>query len=183
MRKSLCIALFASLMAAPLAAQTAGAPKLTTSLKGYHDGIARNVKESAEKVAEDVYGFQPTKDVRTFGQLVGHLANANFNYCSRATGQANPNKQDFEKITRKTDLVKGLADALAYCDGVYAGLTDQSALEPITMGQADAVRVMPLIINASHNNEHYGNLVTYMRLKGIVPPSTERTQARPTGRD
>ncbi len=183
MKTSFCLALLASVVVTTAAAQApAGPPTLSTSIKRMQDGVARNLRASADKVSEELFAFQPTKEVRTFGQLVGHLANANFNYCARGKGETNPNTQDFEKLTKKADLAKALDDSLKYCDAVYASLTDQSAIEVIKMGQNDGLRVTPLISNISHNNEHYGNLVTYMRLKGIVPPSSEPAPARPSGR-
>lgn len=172
-----CIVFVAS--ALPAAAQSKA---LADALKRHHDGVARNVVEAAEKMPEADYAFQATKDVRTFGGFVGHLANANFNYCSRAKGEANPNKENFEKVSGKAKLVAGIKAAVAYCEPVYAAQTDASLVEAIGSGQQQGVRGAVLVQNASHNNEHYGNMVTYMRLKGHVPPSTERAQAARPGR-
>lgn len=157
---------------------------LAGALTGMHAGVTRNVVEAAEKMAEADFAFQPTKDVRTFGGFVGHIANAEFSYCSRAKGEANPNKENFEKVSGKAALVAGLKAAVAYCDAVYQAQTDAALSEMIAAGQAQQPRGQFLVQNISHSNEHYGNLVTYMRLKGLVPPSTERatTTARPGGR-
>ena len=111
-----------------------------------------------------------------------NVANANYSYCSRAKGEANPNKEDFEKPMAKAALVTAIKSATAYCDAVYKAQTDGSLAEMVTMGQNQQPRGQILIQNLSHSNEHYGNLVTYMRLKGLVPPSTERATApRPGG--
>jgi len=139
------------------------------------------LSRAAQKMPEEYYGMRPgaQTEVRTFGQIIGHLANYNFMECSDAKGEKNPNQgNDFEKVTEKAALVKGLNDALAYCSGVYAALTDASASEMIPVTSQDgkparALRGGRLIFNYGHNNEHYGNLVTYMRMKGIVPPSSE----------
>jgi hypothetical protein len=139
------------------------------------------LSRAAEKMPEEYYGMRPgtQTEVRTFGQIIGHLANYNFMECSDAKGEKNPNQgNDFEKVTEKAALVKGLNNALTYCASVYAALTDASAAEmiPVTSqngGQAQALRVGRLIFNYGHNYEHYGNIVTYMRMKGIVPPSSE----------
>jgi len=157
---------------------------LADALTRMHAGVSRNAVEAAEKMPEAEFGFQPTKDVRTFGSFIGHIANAEFNYCSRAKGEANPNKEDFEKVTSKAALVAGIKAAAAYCDGVYKAMTDTSLSEMVAMGQSQQPRGQILVQNISHTNEHYGNLVTYMRIKGLVPPSTERatTPARPGGR-
>jgi uncharacterized damage-inducible protein DinB len=126
---------------------------------------------------------RPHAGHRQPGGFVGHLANAAYSYCSRAKGEANPNKQDFEKVTGKAALVAGITAATAYCDAVYKQQSDASLAETIAVGQNQSPRGQLLIQNVSHNNEHYGNLVTYMRLKGLVPPSTERaTASRPGGR-
>lgn len=166
-----CVALLMSTL--PAAAQSKA---VAAALKQIHDGVARNVVEAAEKMPDAEYSFQATKDVRTFGSFVGHLANANFAYCSRAKGEANPNKENFEKVSDKATLVAGIKAAVAYCEPVYAAQTDATLAEMIPAGQQQSARSFFLIQNASHNNEHYGNLVTYMRLKGHVPPSTERAQ-------
>jgi len=136
-----------------------------------------NLTQSADKVTEADYAFQPTKEVRTFGQMVAHVANSQFSLCSGAKGEPNPNKDDFEKsATTKAAIVKALADSFAYCDTIYLTLTDAKALELIKAGQNEVPRAGRLISNVAHDNEHYGNLVTYMRIKGYVPPSTERAQ-------
>lgn len=156
---------------------------LAEALDRMHAGVARNVVEAAEKMPEVEYAFQPTRDVRTFAGFVGHVANAEFGYCARVKGEANPNKQDFEKVVGKAALVAGLKAAVAYCDGVYKMQTDAALSEMISMGQSQQPRGQVLVQNISHSNEHYGNLVTYMRIKGLVPPSTERATApRPGGR-
>jgi len=167
-------------MASPAFAQ---GKALAEALDRMHAGVSRNVVEAAEKMPEAEYAFQPTKDVRTFAGFVGHVANAEFGYCARVKGEANPNKQDFEKVAGKAALVAGLKAAVAYCDAVYKMQTDAALSEMISMGQSQQPRGQVLVQNISHSNEHYGNLVTYMRIKGLVPPSTERATApRPGGR-
>ena len=177
------LALIASLAAVPAAAQGQQTPSdpLAAALKRQFDGVARNVKESAEKMPEDKYSYQATKDVRTFGAFIGHVANSQFGACARAKGVDNPNKQDFEKVSGKSALVKAITDASDFCSSVLAGASDKWLLETLPMGQAPNQLQVPraaiLAGNTSHSNEHYGNLVTYMRINGLVPPSTERAQA------
>jgi uncharacterized damage-inducible protein DinB len=165
----------------------AGTNPLTSALKTQFDAIKRNIVEASEKMPDEHYGFKPTPEVRSFAELIGHLANANYLFCARVKGEKNPNDgNDFEKRTAKADLVKALKDAVAYCDTAY-GVTDAVAMEMMTTGQAPNQRQVPkanfLVSNVAHDNEHYGNIVTYMRLKGLVPPSTERAQQmqRPSG--
>lgn len=186
--KNACLAVAFLFVAAvaPAGAQmapAAGAHPLSGSLKRMFDGVKLNLKESAEKVPEADYAFKPTPEVRSFGQLIGHVANAHFGYCARAKGEKSPSAEDFEKTTGKAALLQALNDSIAYCDGLYGSMTDQAAMEMLP-GQNPSPRVSTLIFIVSHDNEHYGNLVTYMRLKGIVPPSTERAQQprRPSDR-
>ena len=162
---------------AQAAPATPPAQPLSATLKSMWDGLKLNLVQSAEKMPEAEYGFQPTKEVMTFGQLLAHVANSSYSYCARGKGEDNPNKEDFQKTrTSKADIVKALNDAVAYCDAVYGGMTDAAAMELVKAGQNLVPKARYLITNISHDNEHYGNLVTYMRIKGLVPPSTERAQ-------
>jgi uncharacterized damage-inducible protein DinB len=175
--------LAASTAFAQPAAQAPANP-LSTYLKNAEAAVQTNIVKSAEKFAEADFGFRPSgvaTEVRTFGQLLGHIANSSYFYCSRAKGEANPSKTDIEKtVTAKADLVKALTDAFAYCDSVYGSITDATFTELITVPGPNnttrqIARTQVLIGNLAHNNEHYGNLVTYMRAKNIVPPSSERS--------
>lgn len=163
--KIIAIALFA---AATLAAQN---PIVTTSKNSYA-GIKDNVLRTAEKVPEDLYSWQPTPEVRTFGQLFGHIADAQYEMCGPAA--AKPVTKDIEKTVKgKAALIAALKESFAYCDAVYAGMTDADAGKVINMFGQKIAKIGALEMNTAHANEHYGNLVTYMRLKGIVPPSSE----------
>ncbi len=167
--------------AVPAAAQSKA---LAGALDTMNAGVARNVVEAAEKMPDADYAFQPAPDktVRSFGAFVGHIANANYSFCSRAKGEPNPNKEDFEKVADKAKLVAAIKAATQYCDAVYKAQTDATLTEMTGTGQQQPQpRGQALVFNISHTNEHYGNLVTYMRLKGMVPPSTERAQKPRTG--
>ena len=185
------ILVFASVFistAALVSAQTTGAgyadalsPSLASVAQEMHATIRRDLAEAAEAMPADEYSFRPTPDVRTFAQVIGHVVNAEWFFCSQARRQASPNKTNFEPVTDKAALVKALNAALAYCDDAYKETTDATFNEPVRMqagvgmGPADTVRGAILVFNTTHDNEHYGNIVVYMRLKGHVPPSTART--------
>jgi uncharacterized damage-inducible protein DinB len=129
-------------------------------------------------VPENEYAFKPTPQVRSFGELVGHIADAQNFFCGVAAGD-NPEYSDAiekSKSPTKAGLVSALKASVATCDDVYAKTTAGNALELVKSGKGDALRGMLLLDNISHDSEHYGNIVTYMRLKGHVPPSTARTQ-------
>jgi len=172
-------------------AQTTGAgydtllsPSLAAVASAMHGTIRQNLAEAAETMPGDGYSFQPTPQVRTFGQLVGHVVNANFFFCSQAKGEKPPATTNYEKIADKAALVKALNDSLAYCDEAYKATTDANFSQPVTieafagMGAASTVRGAVLMFKVAHNNEHYGNIVVYLRLKGLVPPSTARAQPK-----
>jgi uncharacterized damage-inducible protein DinB len=129
---------------------------------------------SAEKVPEENYNFKPTEAVRSFGQIVGHVADAQYLFCSIELGEKNPAPKIEQSKTSKADLIAALKDGFAYCDKAYDGMTDASATQMVKLFGNDAPKLGVLTVNNMHNMEHYGNLVTYMRLKNIVPPSSEQ---------
>ena len=163
---------------APLPQPAVGANPLTQALKQAWDDAKGNVRGSADQMPEADYAFKPTEQVRTFGQILAHVAGANYVFCSAAKAEKSPFSEDhFEKsATTKAAIVKALSDSIAYCDAAYAGLTDAKAAESIAMpfGMGSAPRASALIGNTGHLQEHYGNLVTYFRIKGMVPPSSRR---------
>ncbi|HEY2109942.1 MAG TPA: DinB family protein [Candidatus Acidoferrales bacterium] len=134
---------------------------------------------SAEKMPEENYSFKPVDTVRSYGQIVGHVADAQYLFCSLALGEKGPGLDIEHTKTSKADLVAALNTAFAYCDKAYESMTDASAVQTIKLFGNDAPRMSALIVNNMHNMEHYGNLVTYMRIKGIVPPSSEQPPAPP----
>ena len=118
------------------------------------------------------YGFKPAPRVRTFGQILGHVAEEQYFFCSSVKGEQKA--ADVEKAkTSKADLLATLRDSFAYCDAAYDGVTDATAIQMIKVGQSQHTRLRMLWGNTVHDNSHYGNLVTYLRIKGLVPPSTE----------
>lgn len=178
MNKSLCF-VFATLTVLPiavLAQEPAAAPAnpLTASEKGFFGLVSGEVIAAAEKMPEENYSFKPTPDVRSFGQLVGHVADAQYLFCSTASGKSAPMKGIEKTQTSKADLVGALKEAVAYCNNAYAGMTDAQGSQMVKMMNFDVARLTVLSVNTAHTDEHYGNMVTYLRLKGIIPPSSER---------
>jgi uncharacterized damage-inducible protein DinB len=155
-----------------------GAPQpISDALRAQWAGAKKNIRDSAIDVPEAIYSFKPVDSVRTFGQIVAHTAGANYEFCSAAKGEKSPQAENaFESLATKAAIVKAYDDSTAYCDGVFKTLTDKTATETITMpfGMGKAPRISALMGNVGHLNEHYGNLVTYMRLKGIVPPTSRK---------
>jgi uncharacterized damage-inducible protein DinB len=134
---------------------------------------------SAEKMPEENYGFKPTDAVRSFGQVVGHVSDAQYLFCSAALGEKNPSPKIEQTKTSKADLIAALKDAFAYCDKAYDGLTDATAIQMVKLFGGDMAKLSVLTVNIAHSAEHYGNIVVYLRLKNIVPPSSEQPAAQP----
>jgi uncharacterized damage-inducible protein DinB len=168
---------------------TVGVPALAqsanplTSGARQHYGIIRGyVTRAAAKIPEDLYAYRPTPDVRSFAQLIGHLADANYRLCSVLAGVDPATDAGIERDRHtKAELTKALEESFVYCDKQYAAMTDVAG-QPIVKFDAggEGARVpiqMPrftvMAFHTAHAFEHYGNVVTYMRLKGLVPPSSE----------
>jgi uncharacterized damage-inducible protein DinB len=167
--------------AAPPAQAAAPANPITASEKGFYSFVSGAVVGAAQKMPEENYSFKPTPEVRTFGQLVGHVADASYMFCSQASGEANPSKGGIEKTkTAKADLVAALKDGVAYCTKAFDSMTDAKGSEMVKMFTFNLAKLTIFSINTAHTDEHYGNMVTYLRLKGIVPPTSENQPGPPT---
>jgi uncharacterized damage-inducible protein DinB len=178
--KSSLVLILALLASDPAYGQAAN--PLTNGARLHYGIIKGYVTRAAAKMPEDNYSFRPAPEVRTFAQLIGHLADSNYRLCSVLAGQDPPRDAGIERTANsKADLVKALGESFAYCDAQYAAMTD-AAGTPIVKFDAggEGARVpiqMPrltvLAFHTAHAFEHYGNVVTYMRVNGIVPPSSE----------
>lgn len=149
--------------------------QVVSSLAGLHGVTEQAVTATADQVSEELYSFPPTEEVRTLGQLLAHIADANYQICSAASGDTNPNTESIEQTkTTKAEIQAALASAFAYCREVYANITDAQGAETIPfLGGQEMARSAVLAFNSGHTYEHYGNLVTYMRLNGITPPTSQ----------
>ncbi len=165
--------LFTVIILVYAAASFAQENPLTANSRFLYSGARRLVLRSAEKTPEEFYGFKPVEGVRTFGQILGHAADSQYTFCSIALGEKNPAPQVEKNKKTKAELIAALNEAFAYCDKVYAGLTDASAAQMVKVFGADMPKLGVLTINSLHTTEHYGNLVTYMRMKNLVPPTSE----------
>ena len=154
--------------AATIAQSDAG----VASVRPLYENVKGWLIRSGEQVPEEDYGFRPTPEVRSFGELMGHVANANYLFCAGATGEDNPNETDYEKTTSKADLVAGVKGSFEYCDWAFQ-MSEAKALEQVTFFGQTGSRLWVLMFDVAHDMEHYGNVVTYMRLKGMVPPSSQ----------
>lgn len=148
---------------------------LSADAKSLYASMKANLLRSAEKMPEENYSFRPTPEVRTFGQLMGHVADSQYEFCGPAKGESK--QMNVEKTaTTKADLIAAMKQAFAYCDPLYDSLTDAHAADKVKFFGRDMTKLGLLNFNTMHNSEHYGNTVTYLRMKGLVPPSSERSQ-------
>jgi uncharacterized damage-inducible protein DinB len=162
-----------TLIAAPAAAVAQPANPLTANAKVQFGALTGLVIRSAEKVPEELYAFRATPEVRSMAELFGHVADALFSMCSTAAG-AKPPRTGIEKaVTAKPALIAALKEGVAYCNTVFDGMTDQKGTETVPFYFGPSPRLSVLYFSVTHTYEHYGNLVTYMRLNKIVPPSSE----------
>ncbi len=132
------------------------------------------ITAAAAELPESTYSYRPTPEVRTFGQLVGHVAGAQYLICAAAMGEPPRKEDDIEKTrTSKADLLAALKASTEYCGRAYQQ-TDRAAQQSTKLFGREQTRLYALVLNATHNAEHYGNIVTYLRLNGIVPPSSRQ---------
>lgn len=153
------------------AAAFAQSNPLSAEMKRIYAGTRDNLLRAAEKVPEADYGFRPAPTVRTFGEEVAHAAQFQVIICSAAKGEQAPNPA--EGKTSKADLIAALKASSEYCDAVYDAMTDANLAQPVKMFGRDFTKQGVLYFNAVHNNETYGTMVPYMRMKEIVPPTSE----------
>lgn len=145
---------------------------LTGSARAMHTMVAGNVTKAAEKMPEEHYSFKPTPEVRSFGAIVAHVADAQYLFCSAVIGEKNPAPGIEKSKTTKAEIQAALKEAFAYCDKAYE-ISDAQAAETTKFFGNDRNKLNVLSFSDAHNMEHYGNLVTYMRMKSIVPPTSE----------
>ena len=162
-----------SMLLVPAEASAQGTNPLSVGAKAQFTGISSFVTRSADKIPDNLLSFRATPEVRTIAQLFGHIADAYFGMCAAADGSKPPQQGIEQSATSKAALVKALADGVAYCQSVMDRMTDQKGSERVDFYFGPTPRLSILYFVTTHTYEHYGNLVTYMRLNKIVPPSSE----------
>ncbi len=150
------------------AAQT---PSIPDAIRQTYNIVKDNLLKAADKMPDDGYDFKPTPEQRSFGGWIAHVADAQTATCSRVLGA--PKTPSAGSKTTKADLVAALKDSFQMCDAAYAGLTDGNANDAVQSFRGPTPRLASLAYNVAHDNECYGAIAVYLRLKGIVPPSSE----------
>jgi len=163
-----------TLMGALLGAAALNAQNpLSADLKNSYTFIKGTLIKSADEMPEADYSFKASSTERTYGEIIGHIADVQLALCGNAKGESK--KGTAGSKTTKADLVAALKASFDYCDGVYDSMTDADAATKVTMfGPNKATKLAVLNFNISHDNEMYGQLVVYLRIKGLVPPSSQR---------
>jgi len=142
----------------------------SAEVKANYTSIKNNLMKAAEKMSEADYEFKATPDIRSYGQLVAHVADAQMGICGTAKGEQQ--RGEAGQKTSKSDLVAALKASFDYCDSAYDALTDSDGAQMVKMFGRDRTKLGVLDFNVIHDNEMYGTMAVYMRLKGVVPPST-----------
>lgn len=158
---------------APASVGQAEENPLSTHNNHLYGGVKQILLRTAETMPAEKYDFKPTDGVRTFGQIVGHVADAQYAFCSAVLGETNPGLQIEKNRTSKAELVAALTDAVAYCGRAHAATTDASGSETVPFMGGDTPKLGVLTINSIHTIEHYGNLIVYLRMNGLVPPTSD----------
>ena len=171
--RALPSALIICLLATTVALAQDNSNPLSTFNRTAYGAVKNILLHSAEKMPEESYNFKPTDAVRSYGQIIGHLSDAQYMFCSTELGEKNPDLKIEQTRSSKADIITALKGAFAYCDKAYERMNDASAPQMVKLFGNDIPKLGVLTANNMHDLEHYGNLVTYMRLKNVVPPTSE----------
>lgn len=148
-------------------------PPLIAHNEHVYRGVSMILRGAAELMPEAEYGFKPTEAVRSFGEIVAHVADSQYAFCSIVLGDEGPTPDLEGPTASKADLMAALEEAFAYCRRAYDGLDETAASEMVQFQGRPTPRLAVLYVNQIHSIEHYGNLVTYLRMNDIVPPTSD----------
>jgi hypothetical protein len=137
-----------------------------------YTSVKNNILRSADKMPAENYSFKPTPDVRSFAEVLEHVAESQMHVCAGVVGDAQAGRIDPK--TAKSEVIAALNAAFAECDKAYGFLSDANAGEAITTPRGQRSKLGLLADNTGHDREQYGILSVYLRLKGVVPPSSEK---------
>jgi hypothetical protein len=167
---------FAVLLSLACAVQAQTVNPLSAEAKQAYTGVKNNLLRAAEKMPEADYSFKPVPEIRAWGELVAHIADSNARACGTVKGEPKPVNAASKKT--KAEIAAALKESFDICDGVYDSLTDAVALQTVAGRGGQVSKLSVLTSNLAHLNEEYGYSCLYLRLKGIVPPSSDRTPAK-----
>jgi uncharacterized damage-inducible protein DinB len=151
-----------------------GSP-LASEVQHAYAAVKPNILKAAEKMPAEDYGYKPTPDIRTFARVVNHVIEAQIHICG-AANHVDPSAAPKvpADTADKAAILEALNASFAECDKAYAALTDANMTEMLQAGPMKRSRLSLMWGNVSHDNEQYATLALYLRLKGLVPPSSEK---------
>lgn len=160
-----------------LAGSLFAADPIVSAFKPRYETAKKNFVESAAAMPASAMEYKLTPEQRSFGGWLSHTAGMNFNTCASLAGKPAP-ANDSAKAKTKEEIQTVLKASFEYCDQVIGTLTDAQAVSELTVGKRKVVPVDLMFGYIANLNAHYGNMVGYMRTKGVVPPSTARAAAQ-----
>ena len=164
-----------AVVAAPLEAQVAQrqADPMIASIQDAAKHVRSVFTKAADQMSDEDYAFRPTAEVRTFGQILAHVAENNYWFCATAIGEKAP-VRDVEKVkTTRGEIQKTLAESFDYCERAYAAMEDDAKAKAMKQFMGSPRPALAVLnFRTYHSLLHWGNAITYMRLRGKVPPST-----------
>ncbi|MBZ5496361.1 MAG: DinB family protein [Acidobacteriia bacterium] len=166
----ICTCIFQAQTQTPM--QTPPADPMSTEAKNAYNSVKNYLLKAAEKMPEENYAFKPTPEMRSFGELLAHISDAQTGTCSMVNGA--PKKGDAASKKTKAELVAAIQASCAECDTAFSSLTDATAAQMIKTGRGQRSKLGALVGVTTHDNESYGYMSVYFRLKGLVPPSSEK---------
>ncbi len=155
--------------AQPLAAQDSTADELRQQWASSR----RQMVSIAEAMPADKYDYRPTAEVRSFGQILAHIAGEGRMEMEAVAGDPLGASDRYESLSGRTEIVRALSEFFDYGTSVLADVSNEQAFEPVTLRNSERPRWLVVMLAVGHNKEHYGNLVTYLRMNGLVPPASQ----------
>jgi hypothetical protein len=146
---------------------------MSSALQRSFASVADYIVKSAEQMPAEKFSFRATDDTRTFAQEIGHVADSHYFFCARVKNEPMPQREQLENVTGKAALVAGLKASVDYCKGAYDALSDGALASSFQTARGPGVRLAPASNNIAHDNEHYGKIVTLLRMNKLVPPSSQ----------
>jgi len=140
---------------------------LTATISIFRSNMQDKIMKSADAMPESKYSYRPTKDVRSFAEILNHVADISYTLCSNVKGEATPGTAAAKGS--KAEIKAYLKGSFDYCDGVYSGFTDAHLNDPANFFGVKTNKMFILTQVGNHDALHYGNLVTYLRLNDIEP--------------
>jgi len=175
--RRVCMMAAIALLASACSLRAQDANPISTNLKGSWENIRDLLVKMADKMPDDAYRFKPTPEMQDFGQRMAHVITFNVRACAQVKGDM-PLALNLSAAPTKAEVAAALKKADDECDSVFSTLTDADVLKTVTGGRGGPRTKLSILEGTllEHANEVYGYMCPYLRLKGIVPPSSDRNE-------